>query len=109
MSQQAQLLLASFLVAWILMATYVSVILHRCIAHRAILLPQWFCDGITAVTATFVIYVNPRVWVAEHRLHHAHSDTEDDPDKKPGWNLWKFITWSLLNPAGPHDQHVEKI
>src|SRR5437870_2377700 len=84
---------------WTMVATYVSVVLHRCLAHRAILLPQWFVHLVTIVTNSFVLYVNPRVWVAEHRLHHAHSDTDDDPDKKPGWNLWKFTWWSLANPA----------
>ena len=95
--------------SWILVATYVSVILHRCLAHRALLLPQWFCELVMAVTNTFFLYVNPRVWVAEHRLHHAHSDTDEDPDKKPGWSLWKFCTWSIFNPAGPHDEHVARV
>jgi stearoyl-CoA desaturase (delta-9 desaturase) len=98
-----------FLTCWLFVATYVSVILHRCLSHRAVLLPQWFIEGVMVFTSTFILYVNPRVWVAEHRLHHAHSDTDEDPDKKPGWSLLKFITWSIFNPAGPHDEHVAKI
>jgi stearoyl-CoA desaturase (delta-9 desaturase) len=100
---------AYFAFCWLCVATYVSVILHRCLAHRAVFLPQWFCEGVMAFTSTFILYVNPRVWVAEHRLHHAHSDTDEDPDKKPGWSLLKFISWSLLNPAGPDDEHIAKI
>lgn len=97
------------LFCWIMVATYVSVVLHRCLAHRAVLLPQSFVHFIAGFTSFFVLYVNPRVWVAEHRLHHAHSDTEADPDKKPGWNVFKFIWWSLTNPAGSNDEHVVKI
>ncbi|HVY62487.1 MAG TPA: fatty acid desaturase, partial [Planctomycetota bacterium] len=100
---------AYFMFCWLCVATYVSVILHRCLSHRAVLLPQWFIEGVMAFTASFILYVNPRVWVAEHRLHHTHSDTDEDPDKKPGWSLFKFITWSIFNPAGPHDEHVERI
>lgn len=95
--------------SWVAMGTYVSVILHRGLAHRALQLPQWFVHVVTVLSATFVIYVNPKVWVAEHRLHHAHSDTEQDPDKKPGWGLWKFTLWSIFNPAGPHDEHVARL
>lgn len=97
------------LFAWAMVATYVSVVLHRGLAHRALYLPQWFTDAITALTSIFILYVNPKVWVAEHRLHHAYSDTAEDPDKKPGWGLGKFLWWSLANPAGPHDEHVARI
>ncbi len=103
------LMTAWFFTGWLSVATFVSVILHRCLAHRALLMPQWFIHLVTILNNTFVLYVNPRVWVAEHRLHHAHSDTDEDPDKKPDWSLWKFVTWSIANPAGPHDEHVEKI
>jgi stearoyl-CoA desaturase (delta-9 desaturase) len=103
------LIAAWFFLCWVFVATYVSVILHRCLAHRALFLPAWFCEGVMAITNTFILYVNPRVWVAEHRLHHTHSDTEEDPDKKPGWGLVKFCLWSIFNPAGPHDEHVERI
>lgn len=95
--------------SWVAMGTYVSVILHRGLAHRALTLPTWFIHLVTVFSATFVIYVNPKVWVAEHRLHHAHSDTDQDPDKKPGWGLWKFTMWSIFNPAGPHDEHVARL
>jgi fatty-acid desaturase len=109
MSQTTYYALIWAVLCWASVATYVSVILHRCLSHRAILMPQWFIHLVTVWTNTFIMYVNPRTWVAEHRLHHAYSDTEDDPDKKPDWSLWKFTWWSLANPAGSNDEHVVKI
>jgi stearoyl-CoA desaturase (delta-9 desaturase) len=97
------------MIGWVSIGTYVSVVLHRGLSHRALVLPQWFIHLVTMWSASFVIYVNPKVWVAEHRLHHAHSDTDQDPDKKPGWNLWQFTWWSITNPAGPHDEHVARL
>ncbi len=82
-------------VAWFVNVTYISVILHRTLAHRAIRAPRWFILATTWFANTCVLYVNPLVWVARHRVHHAHSDTEDDPDKQPGdgylrW-AWRFV------------------
>ena len=108
-SNQAMLILGLFAANWLVMATYVSLILHRGLAHKAIRFPGWFVKLVTAIADTFFIYVNPRVFVAEHRLHHAHADTEDDPDKKPGWSFWRYMLWSIVNPAGPNDDHVVKV
>ncbi|MGH7293535.1 MAG: fatty acid desaturase, partial [Polyangiaceae bacterium] len=76
---------------WFMLTSYVSIVLHRVIAHRAFSLPRWYCLAVTALSNSFIIYVNPRVWVAEHRLHHAHSDDGRDPDKRPGDG---FLAWA---------------
>ena len=91
---------------WLMMTTYVSIILHRVIAHRAFALPRWFSLTVTAVANSFFIYVNPRVWVAEHRLHHAHSDETKDPDKQPEQGFWAWVGYVAARNPGAGEPHL---
>ncbi len=67
---------------------------HRYLTHRSFELPQWlgyffaFCGALTCENG-------PIKWVAQHRMHHAHSDTERDPHsaKKGFW--WSHMGWML--------------
>jgi stearoyl-CoA desaturase (delta-9 desaturase) len=93
---------------WFMLTTYVSVCLHRAVAHRAFSLPRWFILSVTTLTNLFIIYVNPRVWVAEHRLHHAHSDDPDDPDKHPDHTFWRWVHYLAVHqPIGTDPRIVQ--
>lgn len=55
-----------------------TVFLHRALSHRSVRLSP----GVTAIfrALTWVLTgIRPRQWVAVHRKHHAHTDTERDP------------------------------
>ncbi|MCB9644415.1 MAG: fatty acid desaturase [Myxococcales bacterium] len=91
-------LVPAIMVAWFMLANYLSIVLHRCVAHRAVELPRWWIFTSTTLTNLFVLHINPRTWCADHRMHHAYSDTEKDPDKQPDvsylqW-LWGFFKHS---------------
>jgi stearoyl-CoA desaturase (delta-9 desaturase) len=94
---------------WFMLTNYVSIVLHRSIAHRAFALPRWWSLTITALTNMFIIYTNPRVFVAEHRLHHAHSDTDKDPDKLPGQGYWTWFAYLMLHNPSPHEPHLVQV
>lgn len=51
---------------------------HRLLTHRAFKVPLWL-EHVFATVAAFSSQGPMLIWVAEHRLHHAFSDTEKDP------------------------------
>ena len=42
----------------------------------------------------------PAWWVATHRLHHAHSDTQDDPHSPLVTFFWAHLGWLFTTPSG---------
>lgn len=101
--------LGLIVIYWFMLTNYVSIALHRSIAHRAFTLPRWWILTITALSNMFTIYVNPRVWVAEHRLHHAHSDSDKDPDKQPNQTFWPWFAYLLLHNPSPDEPHLVQV
>ncbi len=67
-----------FLAAYLVNSTYMSVFYHRALCHGAVELRPWFRRFVVA-TGNWVTSLDPKGWVCMHRLHHAHSDTDDDP------------------------------
>lgn len=72
---------------WSLVPTFVlavpvtTVYLHRTVTHRALTLHpavEWSCKFANWITTG----VDPAVWAAIHRKHHAYSDVEVAPDKR---------------------------
>jgi stearoyl-CoA desaturase (Delta-9 desaturase) len=55
-----------------------SVLYHRSLTHRAVLLNRWLARGLTWYMQGMA-FTPPLTWVATHRLHHAHTDTPRDP------------------------------
>lgn len=51
---------------------------HRLLTHRGLKVPQWF-EYILSTIAAMSAQGPMLLWVAEHRLHHRYSDTEQDP------------------------------
>ena len=72
----------------------VTVGLHRLLAHRSFSTYQWL-ERTLATFGALAFQGGVVDWVAIHRLHHAHSDTDDDPHtpKDSFWRahfLWLF-------------------
>ena len=67
---------------------------YQWLRHRSFELPQWlayffaFCGALSCENG-------PIKWVAQHRMHHAHSDSDRDPHsaKKGFW--WSHMGWML--------------
>jgi stearoyl-CoA desaturase (delta-9 desaturase) len=51
---------------------------HRLLTHRGLKVPQWF-EYVLSTIAAMSGQGPMLLWVAEHRLHHRYSDTEQDP------------------------------
>ena len=82
---------AYLLIIWFFGGTYLAVILHMGIAHRALDFDAAFMKLVTLGYNTAGIYVNPITWVTRHRLHHAYSDKPGDPNKLDEDGFWKTM------------------
>jgi fatty-acid desaturase len=75
-----------------------SAVLHRGLAHRAIAYPPWV-ERAVCVWAWLTEFIRPLTWIAAHKHHHLHADTEDDPHPpslKGAWSVvlltWYYVT-----------------
>jgi len=70
-------------VVWVILLTRITglgitVGFHRYLTHRSFKAPRWV-QFLLAVAGCTALQKGPLWWVAHHRLHHKHSDTEHDP------------------------------
>ena len=70
---------------------------HRLLAHRSLKLPRWLERTFTTI-AVCSLEDTPARWVANHRLHHVHSDDELDPHSPRDGIGWSHAGW-LFRPA----------
>jgi stearoyl-CoA desaturase (delta-9 desaturase) len=85
---------------WSLIPTFLlavpttTVYLHRTVTHRALtlhpLVEWWFKFANWISTG-----VDPAVWVAIHRKHHAYSDVEVAPDRRDPHSPWLEGFWHI--------------
>jgi stearoyl-CoA desaturase (delta-9 desaturase) len=69
---------AVFIGAYLLNILTISLGYHRGLAHSAISLHPRLRRLVVA-SGNWITGLDPKAWVVMHRLHHAHSDTADDP------------------------------
>jgi stearoyl-CoA desaturase (delta-9 desaturase) len=67
-----------FLFGYMANMFYISVLYHRGLTHKSILLGPKLMKWIGLSGAWFT-GLDPKIWACMHRLHHMHSDTIDDP------------------------------
>lgn len=73
-----------------------SILLHRHYCHRQFKVPVWF-ETIGLAMLMIACIRTPIGWIASHRMHHNHSDTEKDPHSPKHVGLWKVLstTWDI--------------
>jgi stearoyl-CoA desaturase (delta-9 desaturase) len=85
----------------------ISLTFHRLLTHRSLRVPR-FLEYTLALMGTLALQGGPIDWVATHRKHHAHADTENDPHSiTPGF-IWAHAQW-LYRPNTalvPPSEHV---
>ena len=79
---------------WLTASIGICLGFHRFLTHRGLDLPQWLAY-IVVTCGALACQNGPIKWVAQHRMHHAGSDTEKDPHsaKKSLW--WAHMGWML--------------
>ncbi|QPJ65530.1 MAG: acyl-CoA desaturase [Candidatus Nitrohelix vancouverensis] len=67
---------------------------HRYLTHRSFELPKWlgyfvvFCGALACENG-------PIKWVGQHRMHHAGSDTDEDPHSAREGFWWAHLGWMV--------------
>lgn len=87
-------------------ATGLSITLgyHRLFAHRAFE-AKWPIRLFTLVFGAAAFENSALDWSSDHRRHHKHTDTDDDPYDASKGLLWSHLGWMLfkLRPLPPYD------
>lgn len=83
-------LLVGFIWYQVIAHVGISAGLHRYFAHRAFKAGSVY-ETIVLTLATFAGARSPIGWIAAHRMHHAHSDTEDDPHSPSFRGFWTVM------------------
>src|SRR5438128_103738 len=73
---------------------------HRILTHQGLTIPKWL-EHIFAILGVCSLQDTPARWVAVHRLHHQHSDRQDDPHSPLVNFLWAHVGWVVVR----HREH----
>ena len=68
---------------------------HRLLAHRAAICPKWL-EHTFAILGVCSLQDTPARWVATHRRHHEHADTQPDPHSPLVDFFWSHIGWLVV-------------
>jgi stearoyl-CoA desaturase (Delta-9 desaturase) len=84
----------------------VTLYLHRCQTHRSIRFHP-VLEQIMRLWLWLRTAMPTKEWVAVHRCHHAHVDTDEDPHSPIVYGIWRvvFLGTALYHTAA-HDEDV---
>ena len=78
---------------------------HRLLTHRGYKTPKWV-EYFLTFCGTLALEGGPIFWVATHRLHHQHSDTDDDPHTPHHGGFWAHMGWILFGQGHHNDTEL---
>jgi fatty-acid desaturase len=94
--------------AVLLVTYYVSLALgigmsyHRLLTHRSYKTSKAM-EYFLTICATLALEGGPLFWVAIHRQHHQHSDTDKDPHTPNHGGFWAHMGWIMFGDALHND------
>ncbi len=68
---------------------------HRLLTHRAFRTRRWVELALTVVGCLSLQH-GPIEWVGTHRLHHRHTDDDEDPHSPRHGFFWSHVRWTVL-------------
>lgn len=68
---------------------------HRLLTHRGLVVPKWLEHGL-AMLGMCCLEDTPARWVAVHRMHHQHSDEQEDPHSPLVSVAWGHVGWLFV-------------
>jgi sn-1 stearoyl-lipid 9-desaturase len=87
--------LALFVVlSWMTGCLGITVGYHRLLTHRSFRTPRWL-EYLLTLIACMAWQGGPVNWVGIHRLHHRHSDADEDPHTPRHGFTWAHVLWTL--------------
>lgn len=80
----------------------INLCFHRLLTHRGFRCPRWL-EHTLAVLGICCVQDTPMRWVAIHRRHHHHADTQPDPHTPFVNFFWGHVGWLLVKNSD-HDR-----
>lgn len=87
------------LFVWLTGNVGITLCYHRLLTHRSFKTPKWFEYFITLM-GCLAWQGGPIQWVGVHRIHHRHSDDEDDPHTPNHGFGWAHMFWCMRKDPG---------
>ncbi|MCG3179560.1 MAG: hypothetical protein BIFFINMI_01897 [Phycisphaerae bacterium] len=84
---------------WLTGAIGVTLTFHRLLTHRSFSVPAWL-EYVLTVIGTLAWQGGAVQWVGTHRLHHKHSDGDEDPHTPRHGFTWAHMLWCMHREAG---------
>jgi stearoyl-CoA desaturase (delta-9 desaturase) len=112
-------LLAPWTFTWAGLATAAALVLltgalgiglgyHRLLCHRSLRTGR-LLRGVFALLGVLAFQWAPLTWCAHHRLHHRHSDSDDDPQLANRGFLWAHILWVIVRHPDQQANHARHV
>jgi fatty-acid desaturase len=95
-------LIVFLILNWMTASLGIGIGYHRLLTHRGFKTPKWLEYGLTML-GCLAIQDGAVKWVATHRIHHSHTETERDPHSPRQGGVWAHVGWVLLGDAQEHD------
>lgn len=93
-----QNLTAALILWWLAGSLGIGIGYHRLMTHRGFKAPRWL-ERTLGVFGTLAVQSGPITWVTTHRLHHAHTDTDQDPHSPRHGTYWSRMGWIFRGTA----------
>jgi fatty-acid desaturase len=87
---------------WVSIGLGIGMGYHRLHTHRSYKVPK-LLEYFFAICGTLTLEGGPIFWVATHRIHHQHSDTDDDPHTPHHGGFWAHMGWILFGEGHHND------
>ena len=89
----------ALLLHWLFGSIGICLGYHRLLSHHSFQVPKWL-EYLIAFIGALALQGGPIFWVAGHRLHHAHTeDNNEDPYSAKRGFWWSHMLWMLYPDA----------
>lgn len=104
-----QNLVALAIMWWISGSLGIGLGFHRLLTHRSFKGPKWF-ENFLVLCGSLALQGHPIAWVTTHRIHHKHTETENDPHtpRHEGGFYWAQLGWMLRGTVQGHNEATVK-
>ena len=102
-----QNLFAAVFIWWMTGSLGIGLGYHRLLTHGGFKTPK-AVEYFLTVCGTLALQSGPLQWVTTHRIHHAFTETENDPHSPRDGTFWAHIGWLMRGTALSHDEATMK-
>ena len=91
-------ILVALFLGWLSAGIGITLCYHRLLTHRSFKTPKWF-EYLLTLCGCMAWQGGPVQWVGVHRIHHRHSDQEEDPHTPKHGFGWAHMFWCMHKDA----------